>query len=390
MHRVRWLVLAVGALLAAGMPAAAHAAPSDPVPMSEFRGLPPAERVEVSPEARQLREELLGPRHDDPRYATLHWTGVSSFVVTVGGHLFLFDAWEILGLHADYLPLGREELAALEPEAILLGHGHFDHAGDAGYVAGRSGAAVLASQEQCGSVKADAAAEGKAERFRCVITGSQGSPAFGNRARVRLFRDLKPITVLKGIHSAPSPGEGNPIDPFLPVFDPAPYLEHLNTDPAEILRFLGYVGDPEGGTRMYHLRLGRFALLLGDSAGPIHEHPPIRRGLRRLPGCVDVMANAIQGFDQPVGGLAAPRRYVARVKPRVFLPTHADAWAPVISAGQAAYRDELNEQFARLRHPPRVDYLLDPQDYLVERAYRVSGKRWRRPMPGTVCARRAK
>ncbi len=382
------LLLATVAALALGS-VHASAAQSDPVPMAEFRGLPPAAKVEVSPAARRVRERLLGTRYDDPRFVTLHWTGVSSFIVTVGGHLFLFDAWEILGLHADYLPLGREELAALEPEAILLGHGHFDHAGDAGYVAGRSGAAVFASEEQCAEAKEDAAAEGNAERFRCVITGSQDAPAFGRRVRVRIFRDLPRMTVLKGIHSAPGPpGQHNPLDPFLPIFDPAPYIEHLNTDPAELLRFLGYVGDPEGGTRMYHLRVGRFALLLGDSAGPIHQQRPIRRSLRRFPGCVDVMANAIQGFDQPVGGLAPPRRYVRDARPKVFLPTHADAWAPVISAGQAAYRDELDEQLSRLRQPPRVDFLLDPQDYLDERAYRVRAERWRRPVPGSLCARR--
>ncbi|HUG86349.1 MAG TPA: hypothetical protein VMM13_17415 [Euzebya sp.] len=44
---------------------------------------------------------------------------------------------EVVGVDADDLPgvqqhqLGREELAALEPEAILIVHGHFDHAADA-------------------------------------------------------------------------------------------------------------------------------------------------------------------------------------------------------------------------------------------------------------------
>ena len=49
--------------------------------------------------ARAARARLLGPRAADPRYATLHWVGVSSFVVTFRGHLFLFDAWEIVGIH---------------------------------------------------------------------------------------------------------------------------------------------------------------------------------------------------------------------------------------------------------------------------------------------------
>ncbi len=380
------IALAV-ALLAALAPTTQAA--STPVPMEQFRGLPPAAKADVSPAAKQLRDELLGRRWRNRRVVTLNWIGVSSFIVTIRRHVLLFDAWEILGLHADYMPIGREELAGLEPEAILLGHGHFDHAGDAGYVAGRGGAAVLASYEQCGEVKEDAAAEGNAENFRCVITGSQTTPAFGARRRVRLFRDLPKITVLKGVHSAPGPpSERNPADPFLPVFDPAPYIEHLNTDPAEMLRFIDYFGDPEGGTRMYHLRLGRFTLLFGDSAGPLHEHKRLRVNLGRLPGCVDVLASAILGFDQPVAGLAAPRRYVRRAKPKVFLPTHGDAWAPVISGGQAAYRDELAAQLAGLRSRPRVDYLLDPQDYMKARSYRVGANRWGKAVPGSHCARR--
>jgi Metallo-beta-lactamase superfamily len=379
------------AIAGAGGPATAQDAGGtrDRVGLENWRPLPAASQTEVSPAARRARERLLGPHADDPRYATLHWTGVSSFVVTLGGHLFLLDAWEILGLHRDYLPLGREDLAALDPEVILLGHGHFDHAADAGYVAGRTGAPVLASDEQCDTVKEDAAEEGRAARFLCVITGSQTEPPPGRRTRVRLFADLPPVTILKSVHSAPRPpGEANPLDPYLPVFDPQPYIEHLNDSPRELARFLASLPDPEGGTRMYHLRDGRFSLLLGDSAGPIFEYPRVRRNLDRLPGCVDVMANAIQGFDQPVSGVRDPRLYIARAHPRVFLPTHGDAWAPVISPGQARYRDELADQLARLRHPPRVDFLLDPQDYLEERAYRVTAPRWRRPMPGSSCARR--
>ena len=69
-------------------------------------------------------------------------------------------------------PIGREELAGLEPEAILLGHGHFDHAADAGYVAGRTGAVVVGSDEICDTAKEDAARDGNADKFTCLLTGT--------------------------------------------------------------------------------------------------------------------------------------------------------------------------------------------------------------------------
>ena len=368
-------------------PASPGADVPDRVPAAEFEPLPPAAKARPSPAARALRERLLGPRAGDPDYVTLDWVGVSSFIVTVKGHLLLFDAWEIVGVQKDYLPLGREELAALEPEAILIGHGHFDHAADAGYVAGRTGAPVLASEEQCPSIKDDAARDGNADRFSCVITGSQGTPAFGTLTPVRVFEDVAPVTILKHVHSAPRPpGGGNEPDPFLPVLDPRPYIENPNTSPEELALFLETLGDEEGGTRIYHLRVGDFTLLLGDSAGPIFEYPAVRKSLDSLPGCVDVMANAILGFDQPVSGLQDPVLYVEHAHPKVFLPTHADAWAPALSAGQIAYRDKLLGEIGALANPPQVDFLLDPGDYLAERAYRVKDPRWSAPMPGSSCA----
>jgi len=385
---------ALAALVTVGLVLAcacgASAAVPDRVPLAELTPLPPAGQVKVSPAARDLRARLLGPRAADPRYVTLHWVGVSSFLVTVKGHLFLFDAWEIVGAHEDYLPLGREELAGLEPEAVLIGHGHFDHAADAGYVAGRTGAVVLASQEQCDTVKEDAARDGNERAFTCAITGNQDSPPFGNLTTARLFGDLPPVTLLKNVHSATRPpGNGNEPDPFVPVLDPTPYLQNPNTSPEELARFLETLGDDEGGTRMYHLRVGDFSLLLGDSAGPIFEHAAVRRGLDGFPDCVDVMANAILGFDQPVSALQDPVDYVAAAHPRVFLPTHADAWAPALSAGQAAYREELTGELAQLDNPPELDFLLDPRDYLAERAYRVDARRWKQPMAGSSCARGA-
>ena len=41
-----------------------------------------------------------------------------------------------------------------------------------------------------------------------------------------------------------------------------------------------------------------------------------------FPGCVDVMSNAILGFDQVVSGLQDPRLYVDAVQPKVYLPQH--------------------------------------------------------------------
>jgi hypothetical protein len=384
--RALLLALVLGALVAVPLWPTKAAAP-DRVPLAEWTPLPPAAETHPSPAGLAARADLLGPHAADPAYVTLHWTGVSSFVVTLAGHLFLFDAWEIVGIHADYVPIGREEMAAIEPEVILLGHGHFDHAADAGYVAGRTGAVIVGSEEICDTAKEDAARDGNQEKFRCLITGTADTPEMGTLQSVKLWADVAPVTILQHVHSAATPpGDGNEPGPFAPVFDPTPYLENPNLSPEELARFIETLGDPQGGTWMYHLRVGNFTLLLGDSAGPIFESEPIRKALDSFPDCVDVMANAILGFDQPVSGMQDPRLYVEHAHPKVFLPTHGDAWAPALSAGQAAYKDELARQLATLPNPPQVDHLVDPTDYMVERAYRVDDPRWVPPPPGSSCA----
>ncbi len=144
----------------AGKAAAKDSNGSAAVPLAEWKPLPAAKDLKLPPEVLAARERILGPDATDPAFVKLWWFGVSSFIASAGGHLFLFDAWEIVGAHKDYVPIGREELAELMPEVILVGHGHFDHAADAGYVAGRSGAAVVGSEEICATAKADAATEG--------------------------------------------------------------------------------------------------------------------------------------------------------------------------------------------------------------------------------------
>ena len=62
----------------------------------------------------------------------------------------------------------------------------------------------------------------------------------GTAQPLHLFADLPALTILQHVHSdTRPPGNGNQLDPFVPVFDPRPYIENPNTDPAELARFLG-------------------------------------------------------------------------------------------------------------------------------------------------------
>ncbi|HEY0913590.1 MAG TPA: MBL fold metallo-hydrolase, partial [Solimonas sp.] len=365
------------------------------VPAAEWQPLPPASAV--SAEVQAARDRILGPDATDPATVKLWWYGVSSFIASAGGHLFLFDAWESVGLQEDYVPIGREELVAIQPEAILIGHGHFDHAADAGYVAGHTGAALVAGQTVCNTARERAAQLGAMAAFPCVVLGNRESPGPGALQQLRLWRDLPPLQVLQHIHSAVDPSDlltgGLPL-----IFVPQvlSFLEHLNTDPREIAGFVqsltddGLLGQPEGGTWAYHLRVGDFTLLWHDSTGPIGDEEPqgpaVRAALGSFPGCVDVQVGAIVGFGMVTSGLRDSTQYVASAHPQLFLPSHHDAWAPVLGGGAAAYETQWRNALTSLENPPELDYLRDPEDYMKPRVFRVDDPRWKVPMPGSSCA----
>ncbi len=374
----------VGAALCVALPTFA----GGDVPLEEWSALPAASAIDASAETRAARERILGSAATDPRYVKLWWYGVSSFIVSMGGHLFLLDAWEIVGLHKDYVPIGREELAALQPEAILIGHGHFDHAADAGYIAAHSGATVVASQEVCANVRQDAVREGAGKPFTCLVLGSAEEPEVGNLRPVKLWRDLPAVHVLRHLHSAPTFKDRGDAFFHVPAF--RPFISHFNGSLGEWGRFLRHLGDPQGGAWAYHFRVGDFSLFWHDSAGPINsgdETAAIQKSLRGLPECVDVHLAPIVGFNQFLSGLRDPRLYVEHAHPRIVLPTHHDAWFPLMGGGAAAYEEEWRREMKSLSHPPELDYLRDPEDYLKVRRYRVDDPRWKEPMPGAACAR---
>jgi hypothetical protein len=308
----------------------------------------------------------------------------------------LYDAWEIVALHKDYAPIGREDLVAQQPEVIFVGHGHFDHAGDMGSVAGRTGATVVAGEATCMTAREQAARDGNHDRFDCRVLGNTTSPVPGTTQRLRIWEDMEEVSVLRHVHSAADPADLlNGGLPMIFIPDLLVYLQHLNTDPQEILWFLQSVDDevgnsPDGGTWAYHLKVGDFTLLWHDSAGPIAEGDDyakeIKCALDSFPGCVDVQLGTIVGFGAFTSGLRDVSLYVQHAHPRVSLPNHHDAWLPIAGPGAASYELQWRAEIASMPNPPELDYLRDPEDYLRARNWFVNDPRWQEPMPGSSCA----
>lgn len=364
---------------------------------ADWTPLPAAADVVVTPEVQAARDRLLGFGATDPAQVKVWWYGVASFIASVGGHLFLFDAWEIVGLHQDYSPIGRDDLVALKPEVIFIGHGHFDHAGDLGYVAGRTGAVVVGGEATCATAREQAARDGNEDAFDCLLLGNATTPTPGTLQQLRIWKDVAPVTVLRHTHS-----NADPMDltagglPLVFVPDLLTYFMNLNTDPQEIQWFFESLDDesgnaPEGGTWAYHLRVGDFTLLWHDSAGPIADGKAfaseIQCALDSFPSCVDVQLGTIVGFGALSSGLRDVGLYVRHAHPKVQLPNHHDAWAPVVGPGAESYEAQWRAEIASMPNPPELDYLNDPEDYLRVRNWFVDDPRWKKPMAGSSCAR---
>lgn len=353
---------------------------------SNFTPLPAA--GETTAELRATREKILGPDAMNPEVVKVWWVGVSSFIVSMKGHLFLLDAWEIVGAHANYVPIGREELAAIQPEAIFIGHGHFDHAADAGYIAGLSNAVLVAGTTVCDIARERAAAENIPNAFPCLNLGDQNTPGPGSTQSIQVWEDLPAVQVIQHTHSAADPTDllsgGRPLV-YIP--DVLTYPTFLNTSMAEALRFLGTLrddggfGQPEGGTWAYHFRADDFALFWHDSTGIMKADDPtsqaIFRAIEELPECVDVQLNAIVGFGMVTSAYRDALAYVEAANPKLALPTHHDAWAPGIGGGAAAYEDSWREAVASLPGDIQIDYLRDPVDYMLPRSFVLQDPRWR-------------
>lgn len=349
-----------------------------------FLPLPAAGPVDAATQA--ARDRILGPNATDPSVVNLWWVGVSSFIVALQGHLFLLDAWEIVGLHANYLPIGREELAAIKPEAIFVGHGHFDHAADVGYVAGQSNAVLVAGSTVCNTARQRAASAGLKSDFPCIHLGNDGSPV-GLLQSVKVWADVAPVTVIRHTHSAAEPKDlaagGAPLV-YIP--DVLTYPAYLNTSPQEAAAFLrsltddGGLGQPDGGTWAFHFRADHFSLFWHDSTGVMQagnaDSQAIVNAIKQLPDCVDVQLNAIVGFGMVTSAFRDALAYVEAVQPTLSLPNHHDAWAPGIGGGARSYEQAWRSALSSLKRPPMLDYLRDPEDYMKKRSFRLDDPRW--------------
>jgi len=292
----------------------------------------------------------------------LSWFGVTNFAMAIDGQVVLLDAWVPRGAHSGYIPTTPDEVAKLRPKLIFLGHAHFDHAGDVAEIATKSGAAVVGTAEHCDQTRRQA---GAAAMVRCVVVAAPGAPP----GTQRTLDDLLPgidLTAIKHLHSSQRAPDGQGLHvPVTPPPNPQTVVENPPT-PQSFASLVGSLPDAEGGSVLYQFGVRGFRFTYNDTVGPLKEDAPqVLDLLRRLPPS-DLQVSSIQGFNQFTNGMRDVRMYAEALRPKLFVPSHHDDWAPGVTTKGERYepylRDELGQIPAERR--PSLRFIYDPYDYL--------------------------
>jgi hypothetical protein len=308
----------------------------------------------------EAREAFFGAANVDGRghvrrdRVILSWFGVASFAAAFDGKVVLLDTYVNNYGPADcppqadsqrYVPADYDDLVALRPEAIFIGHEHFDHQCRSGELLTRTGARLVGLPQACSIARSEA----PGRKVRCVPTLG-GLSDFGTRREIRPLGKRVPVTVIRNLHSGLASG---------PI---------MNSSGAEAL--------------MYRFRVGRFSLVWNDSVGPLREKSPRLLGvLRGLPP-TDVQVGASKGFGLLEQGLRDPVDYAQALRAKVYLPNHQDFYRLEGGPLDGRSRDlepQLRQAFRNRRGlRTRVRWLQDPSDYLKPLVFNPDARRFRR------------
>ncbi len=321
------------------------------------------------------RSRFFGAENVDQRTGALPrdevhltWVSVSTFAAALDGHVVLFDAYIHKGEEERaYVPATTKDLIALHPEAILLGHGHYDHGQLAGPIAAATGATIVGTQGHCDQASADAG-----KQLPCVVAFAEDAP-FGTRKEISVLPGVCTTAVLH-VHSAAEPPdlERDPTNPAVGTPDPSVILEHPPGPGTTV-----FAPGDEHGTVLYQLRIGHFALTMHDSSGPLKEEAPEVFPVLRSLHPTDVQVGALVSFNNPTNGLRDAAMYVDALQPKVFVPNHHDFIGGEYG-GADEYEPQLERELASYDVHPELRFLYDPYDYVRPGLLRfdVDSPRW--------------
>ena len=328
----------------------------------------------VGPDTIAARQHYFGVNNVDPQTGAvrpdrviLSWTGVSNFAAALKGRVVLLNAFvardsllggQPLGIwpSVKYIGSTPEELAALKPDLILMGHAHFDHAGDIPTVVrANPDVLVVGTAEHCADLSAEVPS------IRCF-------PVFGAGAALGTMADLSRSTI-PGVDftAVKQPHSSAPPDP---AADPPFGWRHIGCSvfeqyPVESDEPRAWGGPTSGSIAIaWQIRVGHLAITWQDTAGYIPQ--AVVDAFASLPPTDVRIASVV------VSGRSALALSNSALRPKVFYPVHHDACAWRIKRDLEAYIQSLPAS-----QRPTTVFMADPGDYLKPIIFDPEAKAWK-------------
>jgi hypothetical protein len=390
------------------------------------------------------RQRFFGAENVDPRRGEVRedrvifsWVTNASIAVSLKGRIVLLDTYiNRLELPpapgaADLRrsPINVQELVDLHPEAIFLGHGHFDHADNAAYIAKLLNIPIYSTPETCDALQADVTrmfndpntVNGGVKLIpngnpvNCVPIVSRGSVPGTEVVNIKQLEPLACIVAFKHIHSGSVPTD--PTFPFFPVnadsdpreaslyppgtcvtptqpsagletcrgtnppVTPVPGQENLTTSVGvggPISLFYQFVlRDDNHFTFVWHNTTG--PLKEGTGSDPGLPSPAVGAHLFSIMDSLpetDVEFGSIVSLGFPTNGTRDPILYQQHIKPQVYVPIHVTDATPLSSSLRFKQSYLQTVVAANVPVRPEIRWMVDPDDFVRPMVYDPSDERW--------------
>lgn len=327
------------------------------------------------------------------------WITNASYAVSVKGRIVLLDSY----VHRAETVPGRtpfvvEDLLALQPEAIFLGHGHGDHADNAAWLAGNLGIPIYASEETCAAMQVDAQSlfntgQSRVSSVACHNVTSAGSTPGAEIVKIRQLDGVACITAFRHLHSTTVDADDDfPIVPVLNIADPRdPQMYPAGTPHS--FRTSGGLGGPISIFFQFVMRGGdnHFAFAWHNTTGALKEGcgldrcwgPDVGAHLTSImsalpPSDIELGSMVSLGFN--TNGMRDPILYQLALKPKIYIPIHqTNAALPTSSLEfKVSYLKQLDAMAVPADQRPEARWMVDPNDYVRPLVYDPKDDRWKK------------
>jgi L-ascorbate metabolism protein UlaG (beta-lactamase superfamily) len=249
-----------------------------------------------------------GPAPQNPHTLAVRWTGFSNFELAYKGKIILLDAYFDRGRY--YPPLGFRAKDVEKADAVIIGHGHYDHMSDAALVGIRTRAPLVGAALTTDVLKSE------------LVPASQIRTVTGKGGELLQF-DGFTVQPILALHGQPDKHVVQVMEAAYNSLLPKPTLD--GEAEANSIASRG-TSDPRvvtEGTIAYLITLDDgFRIMYRDSGGHVTDYE--KAAMEKLGGGVDL---ALVGLSADILNVPTEQQALEHVrlyKPDVFMPAHHD------------------------------------------------------------------